>query len=91
MLLESNVQSQPLTGLAMSAMILSSRKTAWKLLAVIAVVMMKVRKPKASISESEGRERRLGPENCPLEAKPLNEGTSLMIVYKPSVICCVKF
>ena len=53
--------------------------------------MMKVRKPKASMSESEGRERRLGPENRPSEAKPLNEGTSLMIVYKPSVICCVKF
>lgn len=83
MLLASNVQPKPPepgTELATSAMVRSSRVRALHLLADMALVKMKVRSPKARMSESAGSERLLGPENCPEDAKPLNDGTSLMMV-----------
>ena len=46
----------------------------------MALVRMKVRKPSARLSESVGSERLLGPENSPEDAKPLKDGTSLMMV-----------
>ena len=53
---------------------------ACQLFADIALERMKVRRPRARLLEEDGRERALGPENRPCEAKPLKEGTSLMIV-----------
>ena len=83
MLLAPNVQPKPPdpeTELATSAIVRSPRVTALHLLADMALDRMKVRKPRARISESAGRERLLGPENCPEDAKPLKDGTSLMMV-----------
>ncbi len=77
------MQSKPLdsgTELSTSAMVRSSWATALHLLADIALDRMKVRRPRARMSESAGSERLLGPENCPDDANPLKDGTSLMMV-----------
>ena len=89
MLLGPKVQSKPPdpgTELSTSAMVRPSKEKADHLLADMAVERIKVRKARARVSEDLGRERLLGPEKSPSEAKPLKEGTSLMITYKPSVI-----
>lgn len=86
MLFEPNVQAYPPdpgTELATSAMVRSPRVVALHLFADMALDRIKVRKPRARMSESVGSERLLGPENCPDDAKPLKEGTSLMMMDRP--------